>query len=79
MKGMKLRVMNAMVIHNVTYGCEAWALQARHERQIETTQMRVLRWTEGVSRLNRIRNVDVRGRLRQEGVLDLVKRRQHSV
>ena len=36
--------------------------------------MRALRWIDGVSRLDRIRNVDLRGRLRQEGVLDLVNR-----
>ena len=45
---------------------------------IQATQMRVLRWIEGVSRLNRIRNVDLRGRLRQEGVLDLVNRWQQK-
>ena len=30
MKGMKGRVVNAMVIPTLTYGCEACALQARH-------------------------------------------------
>ena len=40
--------------------------------------MRVLRWIEGVSRLDRIRNVDLRGRLRQEGVLALVNRWQQK-
>ena len=75
---MKLRVVNAMVIPTLTYGCEAWALQARHEGQIQTTQMRVLQWREGVSRLDKIRNVDLRGRLRQVGVLDLVKRQQQN-
>ena len=38
--------------------------------------MRVMRRIEGVTRLDRIRNVDLRDRLKQEGVLDLVKRRQ---
>ena len=33
---------------------------------------------EGVSRLDRIRNVDLRGRLRLEGVLDLVNRQQQK-
>ena len=40
-KGTKLRVVNATVIP--TYGCEAWALQARHKGRIQATQMRVLR------------------------------------
>ena len=41
-------------------------------------QMRVLRRIEGVSRLDRVRNVDLRGRLKQEGVLDTVKKRQQN-
>ena len=77
-KGTKLRVVNATVIPMLTYGSEAWALQARHKGRIQATQMRVLRWIEGVSRFERIRNVDLRGRLRQEGVLDLVNRRQQK-
>ena len=50
-KRTKLRVVNATVIPTLTYGCEAWALQARHKGRIQATQMRVLRWIEGVSRL----------------------------
>ena len=40
--------------------------------------MRVLRRIEGVLRLDRIRNVDLRDRLKQEGVLDYVRRRQKN-
>ena len=61
-----------------TYGCEAWTLQARHKGQIEAAQMRALRRIEGVSRMDRVRNVDIRGRLKQEGVLDMVKKRQQN-
>ena len=77
-KGTKVRVVNAMVIPTLTYGCEAWTLQARHKGRIEATQMRVLRRIEGVSRLDRVRNVDLRGRLKQEGVLDMVKKWQQN-
>ena len=38
--------------------------------------MRVMRRIEGVTRLDKIRNVDLRDRLKKEGVLDLVKGRQ---
>ena len=75
-KGTKLRVVNAMVLPTLTYGCEAWTLQTRHRGRVEAMQMRVMRRIEGVTRLDRIRNVDLRDRLKQEGVLDLVKRRQ---
>ena len=40
--------------------------------------MNVLRRIEGVSRLDRVRNVDVREKHRQEGVLDIVKSRQEK-
>ena len=40
--------------------------------------MNVLMRIEGVSRLDRIRNVDVREKPRQEGVLDVVKSRQEN-
>ena len=43
LKVTKLRAVNAMVIPTLTYGCEAWALQARHKGRIQATQMRVLR------------------------------------
>ena len=38
--------------------------------------MKVLMRIEGVSRLDQVRNVDVREKPRQEGVLDMVKSRQ---
>ena len=77
-KGAKVRVVNAMVIPTLTYGCKAWTLQARHKGQIAATRMRALRRIEGVSRMNRVRNVDIRGRLKQEGVLDMVKKQQQN-
>ena len=77
-KGTKLRVMNAMVIPTLTYGCEAWTLQVRHKGRIQAMQVRVLRWIEGVSRLDRGRNVNIRSRLGQEEVVDMVTRRQQE-
>ena len=77
-KGTKVRVVNAVVIPTLTYGCKAWTLQARHKGRIEAMQMRVLRRIKGVSRLDRVRNVDLRVRLKQEGVLDTVKKRQQN-
>ena len=37
-----------------------------------------VRRIEGVSRLDKVRNVDLRGRLKQEGVLDTVKKWQQN-
>ena len=48
MQGIKLRVVNAMVIPTLTYGCEAWVLQARHKGRIQATQMSVKMNRRGV-------------------------------
>ena len=40
--------------------------------------MRALRRVEGVSRMDRVRNVDIRDRLKQEVLLDMVKKRQQN-
>ena len=74
----KLKVVNATVMPTFMYGCETWSLAKRQQSKIQATQMNVLRKIEGVSRLDRVRNVDVREKLQQEGVLDMVKSRQEK-
>ena len=44
----------------------------------EAKQMRVIRRIEGVSRLDRVRNVNLRDRLKQERVLDAVKKQKQK-
>ena len=48
------------------------------ESRVQATQMRVLRRIEGVSRVDRVRNEAIRLRLGQEGILDVVRRRQEK-
>ena len=38
--------------------------------------MRVVRRIEGIIRVHRVRNVDIRLRLGQEGILDVVRRKE---
>ena len=70
--------MNATMIATLVYGCEAWNLSKQQESRVHSTQMRVLRRIKGVSRVDRVRNVDLRLRLGQEGILDVVRRRQEK-
>ena len=72
----KLKVMNATLMPTLLYGCETWSLSKKKQSRIQATQMKVLRQIEGLSRLDRVRNVDIREKLRQEGMLDMVKSRQ---
>ena len=70
--------MNATMLPTLVYGCEVWNLSKQQKSQVQATQMRVLRRIEGVSRVDSVRNKDIRLRLGQEGILDVVKRRQEK-
>ena len=72
----KLKVVNATMMPMLMYGCETWNLSKQQQSRVQATQMNVLRRIEGVSRLDRVRNIDIREKLRQESVLDMVKSRQ---
>ena len=76
LKKTKLRVFNAMVVPTLIYGCETWTMQRRHESKLQASEMMFLRRVEGVSRLDRVRNEDVRRSLGQEAVVDMVKEKQ---
>ena len=59
----KLKVVNATVMPTLMYGCETWSLSQWQQSKIQATQMNVLKRIEGVNRLDRVRNVDVREKL----------------
>jgi hypothetical protein len=45
------------------YGAECWPTKRRHIQQLSVVEMRMLRWICGHTRLYRVRNDDIRGRL----------------
>ena len=49
---------NAMVVPTLLYGCKMWTVQKRHESRLQACEMMYLRRIEGVSRRDRVRNVD---------------------
>ncbi|XP_048006510.1 uncharacterized protein LOC125241869 [Leguminivora glycinivorella] len=59
----------------LTYGSETWAMKQEHVRSVQVTEMKMLRWMCGVTRLDRIRNEHVRGSL---GVRDIADKLQES-
>ena len=70
-KGTKLRVLNTMVVPMLLYGCETWTIQKRHVSRLQAVEMRYLRRVEGVTKLDKVRNENIRQRLKQEAVVEV--------
>ena len=75
-KATKLRVINAIVVPTLLYGSETWTLQKRHKSKIQAMEMRYFRKVEGVTRLDRVSNEDIRRRLGVEAVLAVADRKK---
>ena len=72
----KLRVCNAIVVSTLVYGSETWVLKKQQESAIQAVEMRVLRQIAEKRMVDRVRNVEIREELKQEGVLEKVKQSQ---
>ena len=75
-KETKLRVINATVMPTLLYACETWTLLERHKSRIQALEMRCLRRVEGVTMLDKVRNVDIRSRLGQVAVVSRVENKK---
>ena len=72
----KVEVYNAVVVPMMTYGCESWVLREKKEVKLQATEMNVLRKVAGVTRLDCIRNDEIRQRLQQRSIVEVVKERR---
>ena len=77
-KEAKLRVYNVVVVPTLVYGCEAWVLKERDKSRVQAMKMKVLRGVVGVTRLDCVRNEEIRKGLKQEAVVAQVKRRREG-
>ena len=75
-KKTKMRVFNAMVVPTLLYRCETLIIKKRHESKFQAFEVMCLRRVEGVTRMDRVRNVEVRKALVQEAVMDIIKEKQ---
>ena len=77
-KATKMRVYNAIVLLTMLYGSETWTMMKRHDSRLGATEMAYLRRVEGVTRIDQVRNADVREAVGQEEVMEKVKRKQRA-
>ena len=57
---LKDKVYKAAIKAAMVCGAECWAVRKKEERKLHTTEMRMLRWERGKTRLDHLINVDVR-------------------
>ena len=77
-KKTKMQVFNTMVVLTLLYGCESWTVQRRHVSKLQAFEMMCLRRMQGLTRMNRVRNEEVREALGQEAVIEMVKEKQRK-
>ena len=62
-KGVKVLMYKTILRPTLCYGSESWTLTQKTRSKVAAAEMRVLRLIEGVTRRDRLRNVDIRERL----------------
>ena len=77
-KKAKVEVNNAMVVRMMTYGCESWVLREREKTRLQASEMSALRRIAGVTRIDGIRNEEIRRRLQQRSIVEVVKERSEK-
>ena len=74
----KGKVYKSVVRPAMMYGAETWALKKIHEKRFEVAEMRMLRWSCGVTRLDRIRNEVIRNKIKVIEVSKKSKREDYN-
>ena len=57
---LKDKVYKTIIRPAMTYGSEYWAVKKKDENKLNSVEMRMLRWARGKTRLDHIRNEDIR-------------------
>ena len=57
---LKDKVFKTIIRPAMTYGSEWWAVKKKDENKLNSAEIRMLRWARGKTRLDHIRNEDIR-------------------
>nr|QQJ42582.1 chitinase 6-2 [Sogatella furcifera] len=61
---LKGKIYKTVVRPALMYGAETWAVKKAHEHRLEVTEMKMLRWSCGLTRRDRIRNEIIRNKMK---------------
>jgi hypothetical protein len=71
---LKGKVYESCVRSCMVYGSESWPMKANHEAMLERTEMRMIRWMCGVSKMDRKTSSELRERLGVEAIGVVIRR-----
>ena len=57
---LKDKVLKTITIPAITYGSECWTAKQKYENKLNSADMRMLRWERGKTRLDHIRNENIK-------------------
>ena len=73
---LKSKVHRTIVRPAMIYGSETWSTTKKEEKRLDVNEMRMLRWTCGVTKLDRIANRYIRGTMKVSEVSGKIKERR---
>lgn len=77
-KQTKMKIFKTIYRPILTFGCESWVLSKGQKSKIQAVEMKYLRRVMGVTKRDRLRNIDIRRDLEIQPTLDFIEQRQLS-
>lgn len=74
----KLNVYRTVFRPVLTFGCETWVLTKRQKSKLQAAEMKYLRRVRGVTKIDKMRNIQIRKDLEVQSVTDFIEQRQLS-
>ena len=57
---LKVKIYLTVIKHTMLYCAECWAMRKKEEHLLNTTEMRILRWIQGISLKDHVRSEEIR-------------------
>ena len=74
----KVKIYQTVIKPTMLYGAECWAMRKKEEHLLNKTEMRMLRWIQGISLKDHVRSEEIRKRLNVMPIVDQVTKRRLS-